>query len=186
MRVVPGAGRARRRQPLTATLCADTWRASLCSAGARGKAPRARLEAAVVPSVMKRALDETAGGPMAEMRKLPARTFLYCCVPREPGQPAGVALEPPLQLLRTPPAPGTGCRVCELMVERAVQLACWDGIDETIQRPPDCDGLCTVDGARIVLYDTAALRLLDDDKRAGLTQASLPDLLMRRVAAHPP
>ena len=154
--------------------------------GCTWKSPARELEAAVVPSVMKRALDETAGGPMAEMRKLPARTFLYCCVPREPGQPAEVALEPPLQLLRTPPAPGTGCRVCELMVERMVQLACWDGIDETIQRPPDCDGLCTVDGARIVLYDTAALRLLDDDKRAGLTQASLPDLLMRRVAAHPP
>lgn len=116
--------------------------------------------------------------PAAPTLKLPAKTLLYCTVVRDPMQPVTLALQQQTHFARAPPAAtAPGHRVCELSLARTVLLA---GCAPEGMPPGGCDGWFDHTGA-VVLSDAGALlTLVDDDKRSGLAQASLPDLLFRR------
>ena len=102
--------------------------------------------------------------------------------------------------LSAPPAAGAGERVLEFQLQRSVQLAV---VPTAMRAPPTdeelralgCDGWrdeaeavtlhlpaasdAAGDDAPASGDDAPLLRLVDDDKQAGLTQASLPDLFLR-------
>ena len=121
--------------------------------------------------------------PTTATLKLPAKTLLYCAVPRDPTQPVNLALQEQTHFARAPPAaPVPGARVCELSLVRTVLLA---GCAPDGMPPGGCDGWFDHSGA-VVLPDAGELlTLVDDDKRSGLAQASLPDMLFRQSLQAP-
>ena len=115
--------------------------------------------------------------PTAATLKLPAKTLLYCAVQRDPTQPVNLALQEQTHFARAPPAAaGPGARGCELALVRGVILA--GCLPESIP-PGGSDGWLDPNG-NVVLPDAGSLlTLVDDDKRSGLAQASLRDMLCR-------
>mmetsp|Transcript_7723 Transcript_7723/g.24131 ORF Transcript_7723/g.24131 Transcript_7723/m.24131 type:complete len:150 (-) Transcript_7723:238-687(-) len=113
--------------------------------------------------------------------KMPARTLLYHVLPRSPEMSASsvsMLPESKANFLRALPANGVGSRVCEYALIHAVTLAhCCDLPDDEQIRQWGVDGWCNEDTSQVVLIaPQAVLRLVDDDKHAGLVQATLRDL----------
>lgn len=88
--------------------------------------------------------------------RLPARTLLYCALPRDGGGVAelGVGAALPdgrVQLSRAAVAADAGCRVCEFSLQQAVILACHPGaelpVDLACVRHLGADGWCSADGS---------------------------------------
>ena len=142
---------------------------------------------------MKRRLDTPTSAALPS-EKLPAKTLLYCALPKRtaeevaaaPGDQSASSLLSLLQelTLTVPrgPAP-TGSRWCEFALVRAISLA--RGVegaapDEAALRALGHDGWLSADGLRVQLLDAEPLlRLIDDDKQSGKAQALLTDMFTR-------
>ena len=133
--------------------------------------------------------------------KLPAKTLLYCALPKQPATDgAADASDAPCQSARplslqelTPrvpraPAPA-GSRWCEFALVRAASVARGGSStpDEASLRAMGHDGWRSADGQRVRLIDPEAhLRLIDDDKQSGVAQALLTDMFTRMQVRAPP
>lgn len=136
--------------------------------------------------------------------RLPAKTQLYCCVPRNNNARAEVeggaaaadtaagdasgdddGLPPQLQpgelLTLAMPSAMAGRRICEYLLQQPAQLArCAEAPDDDALVRQGCAGWRSADGNSVRLLAPAELlRLVDDDKQAGLAQAFLTDLFAR-------
>jgi hypothetical protein len=133
--------------------------------------------------------------------RLPARTLLYCALPKQSAQdgeadasdaPRRSARLLPLQelTLRMPRAPApAGSRWCEFALLRAASVARGGcaAPDEASLRAMGHDGWRCADGHRVRLIDPEAhLRLIDDDKQSGVAQALLTDMFTRMQVRAPP
>ena len=98
----------------------------------------------------------------------------------------------PAEFTAHAPAPGTvpaGMRICEYMLNRSARVArmataagaAWDALPEAdAVKCLGCDAGQSIDGNRVLLLTpNSLLRLVDDDKQAGLVQATLPDMFFR-------
>lgn len=78
------------------------------------------------------------------------------------------------------PPPAAGLRVCEYLLNRPALIAPEPLQDEQMLRQMGCDGWVADGGAAVLLATPGELlRLVDDDKRAGLAQAFLTDMFAR-------
>ena len=133
--------------------------------------------------------------------RLPARTLLYCALPKQSAQdgeadasdaPRRSARLLPLQelTLRVPRAPApAGSRWCEFALLRAASVARGGcaAPDEASLRAMGHDGWRCAEGHRVRLIDPEAhLRLIDDDKQSGVAQALLTDMFTRMQVRAPP
>ena len=148
-------------------------------------------------------------------KRLPVRTPLYRLVPvqrRDDDADTATADAPALiergaiDFFLAPPAAEANMRVREYQLVRPAQLVCWpDGArDAAATSPPGeeelqalgCKGWYAEGREAVTLWlpssvddDSEAganlLRLVDDDKQAGLTQASLPDMFFRLSMRQP-
>ena len=140
------------------------------------------------------------------LRRLPAKTSLFCCVPRA-ADPANLAAAGssgisisgsgsstaplPEQMAGclfslAAPSPSAGMRVCEYMLTRPAMLASRQPTCEDALRQLGCEGWMLGDGggggasdAVVLAAPGDLLRLVDDDKQAGLAQAFLTDMFAR-------
>ena len=136
--------------------------------------------------------------------KLPAKTLLYCALPKQSAKDgAADASDAPCQsarplslqelTLRVPRAPApVGSRWCEFALVRAASVARGGSSapDEASLRAIGHDGWRSAGGQRVRLIDPEAhLRLIDDDKQSGVAQVLLTDMFTRmqvRGGAPPP
>jgi hypothetical protein len=135
--------------------------------------PDAAVHAMTSPAVVRR-------------ERLPAKTPLYCVLPRTLDQvdvAALAALSPPPETLFTLSSPtglGAAARVCEyLLLQPAVLVCTAEPPSEAVLRQLGCDGWCDEAGGRVLLLTPGLLQLVDDDKQAGLAQAFLTDMFFR-------
>ena len=141
--------------------------------------------------------------PVVALKRLPASMPLFRCLPRHldasavPRPPnngssseAGGGGSDPLanalqyeaagMFLFSAPPPAAGLRVCEYLLNRPVLLAPEPLGSEEALRQLGCDGWVADGGGSVLLATPGALlRLVDDDKQAGLAQAFLTDMFAR-------
>lgn len=145
----------------------------------------------------------SSDGTLAVRSRLPALTPLYHVLPRAEAllpsavedtatpltSSATITLSGPTSFSLTAPSAGVGERVLEYQLLRPVlvELRASRATTEEEDRFHGCDGWMASDDENSVTlllpasddHSCSLLRLVDDDKQAGLTQASLPDLLLR-------
>ena len=84
------------------------------------------------------------------------------------------------------PPPAAGLRVCEYLLNRPALIAPQPLQGEEMLRQLGCDGWVAEGGAAVLLATPGELlRLVDDDKQAGLAQAFLTDMFTRGGGGRP-